>query len=545
MVACDTIGLMQTFAELLDRLILTPSRQARVRILRAYLAATPDPDRGWALAAIAGDLKLPGLRPGLIRTLASTRLDPVLFSLSYDYVGDLAETVSLLWPARPGANRTPSLSEVVAGLQSAAPDERAQRLEIWLDSLSVSGRYALLKLSSGRLRIGASKRLALQAAAELGTHPIEEIEEIWHGLSPPYEDLFAWLEDRGQRPGEATPAGFRPVMLAHAAAPEFEPGRRLADTIDPETYAAEWKWDGVRIQLVRERDVQRLYTRTGEDVTDAFPELMDEFGLTGRMDGELLIRGPDGEPAPFAEVQKRLGRRTISLREAARRPAFIRSYDLLDSDGQDLRLLPFRERRERLERLVPTLRPDRIDLSPLVTFSGAGELEALRRQPPKPAIEGLMLKRWDSPYMAGRPAGQWFKWKRDPCLIDAVMMYAQRGHGRRSGAFSDFTFGVWTSTPEGDRLTPVGKTYFGFTDEELVRLDRHVRETTVDRFGPVHSLATGPHQGLVLEVAFDAVQRSTRHRSGLAMRFPRIHRIRWDKPAGEADRLETLAAMIP
>jgi DNA ligase-1 len=536
---------MQAFADLLDRLTFTPSRQARVRIIRDYLASTPDPDRGWALAAITGEIRLPGLRPGLIRTLAASRLDPVLFALSYDYVGDLAETVSLLWPARPGANREPRLSEAVEGLTGASPSERPALLERWLDALSVSGRYALIKLATGRLRIGASRRLALQAAADFGGRPVGDLEEVWHGLAPPYEDLFAWLENRSPRPGEDRPALFRPVMLAHPAGPALETGGALAGTFGPDSYAAEWKWDGVRIQMVRQAGVQRLYTRTGEDVSEAFPDLMEETGLEGRIDGELLIRSADGEPAPFSEVQKRLTRRKVSAREAARRPAFIRAYDILDHEGRDLRPLTFRERRARLEHVIAGVRSDRIDLSALLEFTDRADLERLRAAPPLSSIEGLMLKRWDSPYTAGRPQGLWYKWKRDPFLVDAVLMYAQRGHGRRSGSFSDFTFGVWVDGPDGERLTPVGKAYFGFTDEELVRLDRFVRENTIERFGPVQSLRTGRNEGLVLEIAFDALQRSGRHRSGVAMRFPRVNRIRWDKPAGDADTLAALIRLIP
>ena len=226
-------------------------------------------------------------------------------------------------------------------------------------------------------------------------------------------------------------------------------------------------------------------------------------------------------------------------------PAFIRAYDLLVHDDQDLRQLTFRARRDRLERFIGALESDRIDLSPLVAIADIEQLEHARNHPPAPEIEGLMLKRWDSVYEAGRPRGPWFKWKRDPFLIDAVLLYAQRGHGKRSGVYSDFTFGVWRTVDGIDELTPVGKSYFGFTDDELKRLDKFVRENTIERFGPVRSVTANAEDGLVLEVAFEGLQRSTRHKSGLAMRFPRIHRIRWDKPTREADRLETLEALLP
>jgi DNA ligase-1 len=223
---------------------------------------------------------------------------------------------------------------------------------------------------------------------------------------------------------------------------------------------------------------------------------------------------------------------------------FVRCYDVLQIDGEDTRALTYAGRRTRLEAFLATLDPARFDLSPEVPFAGWAALDAMRMKPPHPVIEGIMLKRRDSPYLAGRPKGPWFKWKRDPHTVDAVLMYAQRGHGRRSSYYSDFTFGVWAGTPEAGELVPVGKAYFGFTDEELRQLDKYVRDNTVERFGPVRSVRAEPSHGLVLEVAFEGLQKSPRHRSGVAMRFPRISRIRWDKPASEADRIDYLQAML-
>jgi DNA ligase-1 len=262
----------------------------------------------------------------------------------------------------------------------------------------------------------------------------------------------------------------------------------------------------------------------------------------GVLDGELLVmRG--GKVAPFADLQQRLNRKTVAAKALADFPAGIRAYDILAEGEDDLRALPFQARRKRLEAFVGKLASPRIDLSPMQPFETWDELTALRAQPPAgdPEIaEGLMLKRWDSPYEAGRPKGPWFKWKRDPFLIDAVLMYAQRGHGKRSSFYSDYTFGVWTEAG----LTPVGKAYFGFTDEELKQLDSFVRNNTVERFGPVRSVRADREFGLVLEVAFEGLQRSPRHRSGVAMRFPRISRIRWDKPARDADELATLVGIL-
>jgi DNA ligase-1 len=317
--------------------------------------------------------------------------------------------------------------------------------------------------------------------------------------------------------------------------------------LDPADYAAEWKWDGIRVQAVHEGLVRRLYTRTGDDISRTFPDILDALDDEGVLDGELLVIR-DGRVAPFADLQQRLNRKQVDAKLMAQFPAAIRAYDLLQEGPDDTRILPFAERRRRLEAFVARQASPRIDLSPVQPFKSWAELAALRSEPPAgdPQIaEGLMLKRWDSIYEAGRPKGPWFKWKRDPFLVDAVLMYAQRGHGKRSSFYSDYTFGVWCDDPLGQRiLTPVGKAYFGFTDEELKQIDKYVRDNTIERFGPVRSVRAEPRHGLVFEVAFEGLQRSTRHKSGIAMRFPRINRIRWDKPPGEADELATLERLL-
>jgi len=533
---------MRAFAELLDRLSLTASRNAKLTLVRDHLARTPDPDRGWALAALTGDLTFSAAKPAFIRKAVEARMDPVLFGWSYDYVGDLAETAALVWPARPGANREPELSEVIDALAGASRAEVQRLIEDWLDALEPTGRWALLKLMTGGLRVGVSARLAKQACADLGGVEIAEVEEVWHALHPPYEDLFAWLEGHGERPSPNAPGRFRPVMLAQAIDEAVDFAR-----LDPADYAAEWKWDGIRIQAVSEAGVKRLYSRTGDDISGVFPDVLEALTFEGALDGELLVRR-EGAVASFGDLQQRLNRKTVDAKMVRAYPAAIRAYDLLALEGEDLRPLPFTERRARLEALVERLAEPRIDLSPLQPFDSWAELAALRAEPPPgdPQIaEGLMLKHLTSIYEAGRPKGPWFKWKRDPYLIDAVLMYAQRGHGKRSSFYSDYTFGVWTHAPDGARmLTPVGKAYFGFTDEELKQIDKFVRDNTVERFGPVRSVRAEPHSGLVFEVAFEGLQRSTRHKSGVAMRFPRISRLRWDKPPGEADELATLERML-
>ena len=544
---------MRAFAQLLDRVQLAQSRNAKLRLVRDYLHAAPDPERGWALGALTGALSFNAAKPAAIRKLIEARMDPVLFGLSYDFVGDLADTVALCWPVKPGANREPELDEVVDTLRASHRAAGPALIEGWLDALDADGRWALLKLLTRELRVGLSARLAKTAAADLAAlygHTVEvgEVEEVWHALDPPYPELFAWLEGRGPRPDPDQPGRFRPVMLAQAIDEAADFAR-----LDPAAYAAEWKWDGIRVQAVREAGVATLWSRTGEEISGAFPDLMAALRFEGAVDGELLVLRPDPEAdggglrvAPFGDLQQRLNRKAVDDKTMAAFPVAIRAYDILSEAGEDLRALPFTERRARLERFVAAHAAaggGRLDLSPLVAFETWDGLADTRAHPPDgdpAAAEGLMLKRRDSAYEAGRPKGPWFKWKRDPALVDAVLMYAQRGHGKRSSFYSDYTFGVWN---EG-ALTPVGKAYSGYTDAELAKLDKFVRDHTVERFGPVRSVRADRGFGLVLEVAFEGLQRSTRHKSGVAMRFPRIARIRWDKPAAEADTLETLRRLL-
>jgi DNA ligase-1 len=630
---------MNRFAELLDRLAYEPGRNNKLRLITAYFREVPDPDRGYALAALTGALSFKHAKPGLIRDLIAERTDPVLFGLSYDYVGDLSETVALMWPKAAvrreeslkravhsdesllghpspppspargeGAERsggrsphtkskttattlsvpsplvgseasearsrgqgggypgrdvrddprphnrhnnppTPTLTEVVTTLRTLGKAELPRVLARWLDELDETGRWALLKLVTGAMRIGVSARLAKTAAAALGGKDAHDVELMWPGLAPPYLDLFAWLEGHAEKPVNRDPAPFRPVMLAHAIEDaDFK-------NLDAADFIAEWKWDGIRVQAVSGRDERghlqvRLYSRSGEDITKSFPDLLPSLHLPGAIDGELLVLR-DGRVQTFNVLQQRLNRKVVSPKLMKDYPIHLRAYDLLGDDENDLRELPFAERRERLEAFVKKLGDPRIDLSPTVAFDSWQALTAARADPAgagagedAEAVEGVMLKRRDAPYLPGRPKGQWWKWKRDPHLIDAVLMYAQRGHGKRSSFYSDYTFGVWTNGDDGEQLVPVGKAYFGFTDEELLQIDRFVRRNTTEKFGPVRHVVHEPDQGLVLEVAFEGLARSPRHKSGVAMRFPRINRLRWDKPPREADRLETLERML-
>ncbi len=524
---------MIAFATLLERLLFTQGRSDKIRLLAQYFATQPDPDRGIALAAIAGELRFAAAKAGLIRDLANARTDPILFALSYDFVGDLAETVALIWPEAATNAAPPSLPELVEALNLTPKIRLPDLVAGWLDACDAGTRLALLKLITGGLRIGVTGRLARIALAELsqGRASADDIEEVWHSLAPPYAGLFAWLEGRAPRPDPATAPVFRPPMLAHP----LEPADLAA--LNPAALRAEWKWDGVRVQLVATPGGRRLYSRGAEDISATFPEILAAMDFQGVLDGELLVIR-NGTVAPFADLQQRLNRKTVGAKMLADYPCAIRLYDILFDGAEDLRPQPFDARRARLEAWFARTRPACMDLSELIPFDTMDDLATLREGARAATIEGLMLKDRTSPYLPGRPKGHWWKWKRAPLTIDAVLMYAQRGHGKRSGSYSDYTFGLWR---EDGELVPVGKAYFGFTDRELAFLDQWIRTHTTARFGPVREV----EHGLVLEIAFDGAQRSTRHKSGIALRFPRIARLRTDKPASEADRLEMLERLIP
>ena len=532
---------MRAFSQLLDDLVYTRSRNTKLKLIGDYLKETPDPDRGFGLAALTGTLDIPHVKPAAIRGLVAERIDPVLFTMSRDYVGDTAETISLLWPKRDGEppevdDATIRISEAIDRLRSASKLDAPRVLSLMLDHLDASGRYALLKLALGELRVGINARLAKQALADAFALEVEAVEEVWHGLRPPFTELFDWAEGRGEQPTTRDVPVFRPFMLAHP----------LGETkVSLDDYAAEWKWDGIRVQIVNAGGETRLYSRTGDDISGSFPDVADAFRTPGVLDGELLVRGSDqgvadvhgGAAASFNALQQRLGRKNVSQKMLGSYPAFVRLYDVLLEGDEDLRELTWEKRRVRLESFASSLDPDRFDVSQLIKADSFEELEDMRLNARDVSIEGIMLKRRDSTYVAGRRTGLWYKWKRDPLNADCVLMYAQRGSGKRSSYYSDYTFGCWTGDGE---LLPVGKAYFGFTDEELKWLDRWIRGHTVQRFGPVREV----EKSLVLEVAFDSIHKSTRHKSGLAMRFPRISRIRVDKPANEADQLATLASLV-
>ena len=534
---------MKPFADLLERLLFAPQRNAKLTHLGAWLKTASYEDRGWGVAALTNDLDLGRVKSRVVRHLATGLMDEDLFAQSYDFVGDLAETVALIWPQSDllssrgsyGQNHDgPRLHDVVIALQKASQDDAEILIKSWLDQLDVTGRWGLLKLITKGMRVGVSARMVRLALAETYHQPVEDIEEIWPLLTPPYDDLFQWLDGKGDKPSAQGRAVFRPLMLAHPIDDD------RTDQINPKEFMAEWKWDGARVQLACAEDGVRLFSRSGDVINAAFPELVKDLGWHGVLDGELLAGTPE-VIEPFQHLQQRLNRKKAGPKLIAERPVFLRLYDLLIDGDEDMRPMPIETRRQRLATLITTWGNPLMDVSQELTFNTSADLQQWRDQcRDSGLIEGVMLKARGSSYQHGRIKGLWFKWKRDPLLADLVLMYAQRGHGKRSSYFSDYTFGAWTEDDNGRRLVPVGKAYSGFTDAEMKKLDQFVRANTTNKFGPVRELK----QTMVVEVAFDSIALSSRHKSGLAMRFPRFAQIRWDKPAAEADSLETLKTWL-
>ncbi len=520
---------MKRFADLLELLALTPSRTRKIAALAQYFAEVPDPDRGLALAALTGEMDIRNVKPALLKETVLAEVDPTLFALSYDYVGDLGETIALIWPHR-GTGELPRLSAVVDILNQTSKADLPRVIGAMLTQAAIHERWALVKLATGALRIGVSARLAKTALSEMSGVDLQAIEEVWHGVKPPYAELFAWLEGRAERPDIDHTARFHPLMLSNPVEDsDFE-------KLDPRDFAAEWKWDGIRVQLVLGKNGASLFSRTGDDIAASFPDVVEAAMGHAVLDGELLV-GHDFEARSFNDLQQRLNRKQAQGKQMAELPGFVRVYDILFDGDEDIRALGWEGRRARLEGWFARNPQTRLDLSEVLPFEDWDDLGRLRRLGAEShGHEGVMIKLRTAPYVPGRPKGFWFKWKRDPNVVDAVLMYAQRGHGKRSSFYSDYTFGVW----KGNEIVPIGKAYFGFTDEELKQLDRWIRANTVGSFGPVREV----RKELVFEVAFDSAQKSGRHKSGVALRFPRINRIRWDKPANEAARLEDMDAFV-
>jgi DNA ligase-1 len=526
---------MKRFASLFSALDATTKTTAKTAALAGYFRDAPDEDRLWTIALLSGRRPKRAVTATELREWAAEAagLPLWLFEEAYPVVGDLAETIALILPP-PSRDSGETLSGHMRGLIALAgqpaPQRRAAILESW-DSLGPDERFLFNKLITGGFRMGVSQGLMTRALAQATGLEEAALAHRLMGNWTPASTTFAGLI----RSDDLAADGLRPYPFALASALE-DPPETLGD---PEGWLAEWKWDGIRGQLIHRPGAFALWSRGEELITDRFPEFapLADFLPPGTViDGEVVAWG-GGSPLPFAELQRRIGRKTVSKRLLAEAPARLLAYDLLEDGGQDLRDTPLDQRRARLERLlaaVPAGVP--LGLSPALPVTDWAALAAVRATARAEMAEGLMLKRLSSGYHLGRKRGDWWKWKLDPFTVDAVMIYAQAGHGRRATLYTDFTFAV----RDGDDLVPFAKAYSGLTDAEFRKITDWVRRHTLERFGPVRRVVPD----LVFEIAFEGIQASPRHKSGIALRFPRMLRWRQDKPVAEIDTIQSLRALL-
>jgi DNA ligase 1 len=529
---------MRRFAQLYDALDSTTSTNAKVAAMRAYFAEAPAADAAWAVFFLIGARLKRLIAPRLLATWAmeETRTPDWMFGECYSAAGDLAEVVALLVDAHREAPLPPSegiplsrlIDEKLLPLRDATEEAKRDAVLALFRSLPPREIFLLQKLLTGELRVGVSRTLAVRALAQHAGLDPGVVAHRLMGTWEPSATAFAALLAR-----EASDADLARPYPFFLASPLEQP----PETLGPrEEWQAEWKWDGIRAQIVRRGGGAWLWSRGEELIADRFPDLRDGFAALPDgtvLDGEVLAYA-NGAPLPFSVLQTRIGRQKLTPRILEEAPASFMSYDLLEEGGIDWRERPLDERRARLAALTADRHP-RLLLSPEVPGSWS-ELTAIRTEARVRAVEGLMLKRRDSPYQTGRRRGDWWKWKIDPYSVDAVLVYAQPGNGRRANVLTDMTFGLW----QDGELLPVAKAYSGLTDEELDELDRWIRQHTIERFGPVRHVQP-VH---VFELHFEGIAPSARHRSGVAVRFPRIARWRRDKRADEADTLDSLKALI-
>jgi DNA ligase-1 len=527
---------MKRFAALYSKIDETTATSEKVAALVEYFRAAPPADAVWAVHFLSGrrPKRLVGSRKLAAWASAEARLPEWLFEESYQAVGDLAETITLILP-ETGASSELSLAHWVEQrlLAMRGEDDEVQR-EVMVGSwreLDRSERFVWNKLITGSFRVGASHRLVVRALSEVSGVDDGVIAHRLMGAWEPTAEFFQRLIAPDTRDADVS----RPYPFFLAYPLEAEP----ATLGDIGEWSAEWKWDGIRAQLIRRAGRTFLWSRGEELLAGRFPEVEEIGGLLPEgtvIDGELLP-WVEGAPLPFAQLQRRIGRKNLDRKILDEIPAALVAYDLLEERGEDVRTLPWSQRRSRLEALVGSVpSAGRLLLSPLVSVASWEELTEARRSARTVGAEGIMLKRRTSVYGVGRRRGDWWKWKVDPLTVDAVLIYAQAGSGRRAGLFTDYTFGVW----EGDHLVPLAKAYSGLTDEEMRKVDQFIRRYTLEKFGPVRTVKPE----LVFELHFEGIQASSRHKSGIAVRFPRMARWRTDKKAEDADTIETVRALL-
>jgi DNA ligase 1 len=528
---------MKAFADLYAALDETTKTNEKVAAMSRYFSTAAPADAAWAIYFLSGRKPRQVVPTRKLADWARALADipEWLFEESYHAVGDLAETIALLLPP-PAHSADLPLHEWIERrlLPLRTADEATQRQTIVAAWTGMDSRQRLVwnKLITGAFRVGVSQQLVTRALARVTGLDAEVVAHRLMGAWEPTPAFYTTLTAPDTRDADLSRP--YPFFLAHQL--DADPA-----TLGPvEEWQAEWKWDGIRAQLLRRQGRVFLWSRGEELVTDRYPELAEAAARLPDgtvLDGEILP-WKDGQVMPFAQLQRRIGRKTLGKKLLAEIPVVLVVYDLVEDRGEDIRTQPLRERRRRLTELLAPLEAEgRLLLSPVVAARSWDELARLRQESRQRRVEGLMLKRLDSPYRVGRVRGDWWKWKVNPYTIDAVLIHAQPGSGKRASLYTDYTFGVW----DDGRLVPIAKAYSGLTDEEIRRVDAYVRRNTVERFGPVRSVTPE----LVFELAFEGIQRSPRHKSGIAVRFPRILRWRTDKHVSDADTLETVRALLP
>ncbi|WP_448518931.1 ATP-dependent DNA ligase [Rhodoflexus sp.] len=524
---------MKAFAELFAELDTTNKTNAKLDILKKYLAEAPDEDKLWLLALFSGKRPRRQVSAAQLRQWAAEAagIPDWLFEESYHITGDLAETLSLILPT-PVRTHNQTLSYWIGFLQSLGGlDEESKKANLMeaFEQLSAQERFVFIKLMTGGFRIGISQQLITRAVAEVYQLDKAEVAHRLMGNWEPQQTTFRELiigEDTAQSLSKPYP-----FCLAHPLEEE-----KISDLGAPQDWQAEWKWDGIRGQLIVRQGQIFIWTRGEELVNDKYPELapLAAMSVSCVLDGELMA-WQDDAPLPFAELQKRIGRKTVSKKLLAEIPVVFVAYDLLEYEGADYRNRPLAERRQALEQVVAQTAHANLRISPTVSFQSWEALATIRQSAREHAAEGLMLKKLASTYQTGRVRGHWWKWKVQPLSIDGVLIYAQKGHGRRATLYTDYTFGVW----DGDKLVTFAKAYSGLTDKEIAQVDAFVKKNTLEKFGPVRTVKPE----LVFEIGFEGIQASNRHKSGVALRFPRILRWRTDKKPEDANTLADLQAL--
>lgn len=527
---------MKDFADLYTKLDETTSTNRKIDAMVDYFQRAPKQNAVWAISFLIGrkPRQVVPTRKLIQWAAGLAEIPEWLFEASYDVVGDLAETITLLLP-KPESTSNRPLSEWVElnllPLRGLEPEiQRREILSAW-NRMDESQRFVWNKLITGGFRVGVSRRLVVRALERFSGIDAAVITHRLMGEWPATADTYRRILSPDTRDADISRP--YPFYLAYPLTEE------LGELGPINNWQVEWKWDGIRGQVIKRSQQVFIWSRGEELVTEKYPELTDSAvslpdGTV--LDGEILP-WKDDRPLPFSELQRRIGRKTVGKKLLSEVPTAFLAYDILESDGTDLRQTPLMKRRKNLDQILSNLPSDRIIPSPLVRVQNWQELEILREESRRRGVEGFMLKRFDSVYQVGRRRGDWWKWKVDPLTADAVLIYAQRGHGKRAGLFTDYTFAVW----QVDTLVPFAKAYSGLSDKEIREVDRFIQRNTLERFGPVRSV----RPELVFEIAFEGIQTSSRHKSGLAVRFPRIARWRRDKKIEEIDTIETLKALLP